>query len=286
MHHQQVGLLKASVQSVVSCFRTNAQFRASTLVLVPVFFLASASLAIIDQAFLSAALVGFGPRILAFFLVPQEFLLYDVLLGKEEPRASLLKMYFDGRLLGYAWRYPIAVIAFLLPGLLISMATGWCLGWSNGEPLRIALVILSAVVIAGLALSLCLRLIFFPLFIAMRQPKALAASFRATKGKVWQTTRAMSLPFAALLALYLLAHGAGMLAGKVNAIAGAALALIEICLIVFVTAAETALLTHTYKRIVAPKMEEESTLYAPDPFAADATVVAAHGDGKVGDLTL
>ncbi len=282
MNRRQDGLLKASVKSVLECYRANAQFRASTVVLVLAYSLVAAWLALTIQPLFAAAMLGIGPRILAFSLVPQEFLLYDLLLGKAQPRASLLKMCFDSRLLGYAWRYCVAALAFLVPAVVISMATGWFLGWSDGDPLRIALVVVLAVVITGLVLSLCLRIMFFPIFVAMRQPKALRASFRATKGKAWQATRAMSLPLAVLLTVYLLAYGMGIFAGKVDAAVSIPLVLIEICLIIFLTAMETALLTHTYKRIVAPT-QEEGMLDASAPIAADAAAMASHSDGMVGD---
>lgn len=273
MTHSKKGIFRASLCSVFECLKASRLLCMSSLATIIVYAAASIAISLLASSEAPALPSSFEAEFLAFLLLPQQFIIYDVMLRNAAPRSTIRQLYLDPRLARYLAWFLLSLVIVFLPLVLTGLLGGLLLGWSEGSLVRQILAALAGLAAASATMALCLRIMFFPLLVAKHTPRPLLASFRETKGKAWRILLALLLPYSAALLALLATEAAFILRNKAGVPSVAGLTIGGTLLLVFLTFFETTLFAQVYLRIVQPRpdtdaQELQDAVAQEDPAAA------------------
>jgi len=202
---------------------------------------------------------SYSPRLFAILFLPAEFYLYDLYLGVTARTGTA--MYLDMRLLLVLWaalRLALmglaGMAAVILPGVFI-------LGMFKGAAgatvfIAFGLVTIIWITLMVMAAGFSMRFIFLPVVVALRAPKPIITLYHATKGMTWRLTRALFMPYGALIAVSIGMELVGpALERRLGFVGLAPWFLVDACLTAFISCASAVLLALVYRRLVAPQPE-------------------------------
>lgn len=257
MDNQRPGLLRASYESARDIFISNSLFRWGTIMIVLVYASTYADLAEMGLGTLRPHADKHGLMILYLFSLPQQFAIYDTMLGVAQPKSTLLGQILDIRLLRCSLCFGLSLLAVLPLFVATGLASGFFAAWSEQDLGRMVFGVLASTALFGATLALAVRLMFFPIYVAQWRSNPVRASFRETRGKVMKIARYMFFPYLALFAVYILGakvvklpHGSGW--WSTAAFSGASAAFV-----LAITYLETTCFVHVYQRVVRTPPDSE-----------------------------
>lgn len=202
---------------------------------------------------------AYSPRLFALLFLPAEFYVYDLFLG-QKPRAGLA-MYRDMRLARFllaGFKISLAGVALaglaLLPGFIV---LGLLKGAGGSVLLAVGLVAVIWILLFGVLGGYLVRFMFLPVVVALGLEKPLTHVWRVTAGKTWRLTKALFVPYGALVAVSIGVEIVGpALERSLGFVALAPWFLADACLTGFISCAAAALLVLVYRREVEPDGRE------------------------------
>lgn len=257
MTHFQKGIFRASLRSIFECLKASRLLSTSSLATVILYATVSIAISLLSDSEAPALQSSIFTGILGFLLLPQQFIMYDLMLGNAAPRSTAGQLYLDLRVARYLAWFLLSLVIVFLPLALTGTLSGLLLGWSEGSLVRQISAALAGLAAASATMALCLRVMFFPLLVAKRTPRPLLASFRETKGKAWRILLAMLLPYSAVLFAFVVTEVAFALRNEAGVLGMAGLTIGGTLLLAFLTFFETTLFAQVYLRIVQPQPDAD-----------------------------
>ena len=243
-------LLRASLESAREIITANRQLCTGAACTILAYAAAYASLSLTGQSALRVLAHEYGFMLLYCFTLPQQFIIYDAMLNVSPPRRTIWRQYFDIRLERCCVCFVLSNLVALSMIGITGVVSGTLAAWSEGSLLRQALGVLLSTALLGATLALCVRIMFFPIYVAQRRPNPMRKSFRETRGKIMKIARCMFFPYVGLLAVYILGAKLVKVPGNAGWASAAGFAALSTALCYAVTFLETTLFVHVYLRIV------------------------------------
>lgn len=273
MTHPQPGLLRTSLRFTWQGLNDIPLLRASVLwpVLgITLLCLGLAAFGVTQQVTNPERAEAFSPRLFAFFFLPAEFLLYDLILGNPDPRLTLKRLWLDWRFPRLLWTWIQAGLAVGLPGallmgVLVAVTTGFS-GSAKPSTAQATLLIAALVAVACAMMYCFFRLLYLSLAVARRGPQPLRAAFRETKGRMWVIGSMLILPYAGIMAAGLAVELLGPLLESRLGLAGLApWFLLDACLTGFLCCLSATVLAFSYQRVFPEPVAGQPQTAEPSP---------------------
>lgn len=269
MAEREPGLLRTSLRFVNTALNGNALLRTSVLATVLCITLACIALAALGVTFSldpKQPANAYSPRLFGLLFLPAEFLLYDLILGNSEQRATLRDLYLDWRLLRLFWAQIKMCLLLLLPTLavvllVVAATAGFGKGSKPGASAVLVMVAAFLAVFCALLYALT-RFFYLPIVVARREDKPVRTAWRETKGRLWAIGCALFLPYLAILAMAIPMEFLGpLLERRLGFVGLAPWFLFDAGLTGFLSCLSAAVLAFSYRRIIG----HDNATEAPGP---------------------
>lgn len=275
MARTEPGLLRTSFRFVNTALNENVLLRTSVLVTVLCITLACIALAFFGVTYTlgpEQTAKVYSPRLFGLLFLPAEFLIYDLILGNREPRATIKDLYLDWRLLRLFWAQIKMSLVLLLPILVfVLLVVAATAGFGKGsKPSGAALLVMIAAFLAAFcALFYCVtRFFYLPIVVARREEKPVRTAWRETKGRLWAIGCALFLPYVTILAVAIPMELLGpVLERRLGFVGLAPWFLLDAGLTGFLSCLGAAVLALSYQRIIgtAPAAEASGPEFSLSP---------------------
>ena len=202
---------------------------------------------------------AYSPRLFTIAFLPAEFYIFDLCLGAT-PRTGFA-MYRDMRLLKLLWAGLRLSLMALSGGAALIGPGVYFLSTLKGAPGTTAFIAIGLVVVLWLTLMVllagfCVRFIFLPVVVALRDPAPITTLYRATKGMTWRLARVLFWPYGTLIVASFGMELVGpALERSLGFVALAPWFLVDACLSALICCTSAVLLALVYRSFIAPPPE-------------------------------